>query len=186
LSIDGARQDHNCHRVTKKGMPTFEAVLSALRLVSDEGVAFNTLTVVHRHNATRGRQIFRFLRGEGVRFMQFVPLVERCGATGQLSGPPQEDAVATVTPWSVQSGGFATFVCDVFDEWERRDIGAVSVQLFDVHAAQWAGLPSSLCVFAETCGREKTNLASPGFILTATSADQILAPPLPAARNCAL
>jgi len=153
LSIDGTRRDHDSYRVTKKGVPTFETVLGALRLLRNEGVAFNTLTVVHRQNAVRGREIYRFLRAEGVQFMQFIPLVERCGPDGRLSGPPQEDAAGRATPWSVHPGGFGTFVCDVFDEWVRRDVGTISVQQFDVHLAQWAGLPSNLCVFAETCGR---------------------------------
>ena len=153
LSIDGAQEDHDFHRVTRKGAPTFETVLRSLRLLRDEGVAFNTLTVVHRHNAARGRRIYRFLRGEGVRFMQFIPLVERCQPDGRLSGSPEQDMTAAIAPWSVLPGGFGKFVCDVFDEWIRSDVGSVSVQLFDAHVAQWAGLPAPLCVFAETCGR---------------------------------
>lgn len=153
LSIDGPRRLHDRYRVTRKGAPTFDSVLGALRLLRDEGVAFNTLTVVHRHNAAHGRAIYRFLRGEGVRYMQFIPLVERHRSDGSLAGPPAQDPVAAVTPWSVPPGGFGTFLCDVFDAWVRHDVGAVSVQLFDVHLALWAGLPPGLCVFAETCGR---------------------------------
>lgn len=153
LSIDGPRRLHDRYRVTKKGLPTFDVVLGALRLLRDEGVDFNTLTVVHRDNAAHGKEIYRFLRGEGVRFMQFIPLVERLGLDGGLAGPPGQDPSAEVTRWSVLPGGFGTFLCDVFDSWVRRDVGSVFVQLFEVHLALWAGLPSSLCVFAETCGR---------------------------------
>lgn len=153
LSIDGPRRLHDRYRVTKKGLPTFDVVLGALRLLRDEGVDFNTLTVVHRDNAAHGKEIYRFLRGEGVRFMQFIPLVERLGPGGGLAGPPGQDPVAAVTRWSVLPGGFGTFLCDVFDSWVRRDVGSVFVQLFEVHLALWAGLPSSLCVFAQTCGR---------------------------------
>ena len=34
----------------------------------------------------------------------------------------------------------------------RRDVGRVFVQLFDISLGVWLGEPSSLCVFAETCG----------------------------------
>lgn len=153
LSIDGPGKLHDCYRVNKKGVPTFDIVLGVLRLLRDEGVAFNTLTVVHRHNASHGREVYRFLRGEGVQFMQFIPLVERQRGNGQLAGPPVQDPTAAVTPWSVLPGGFGAFLCEVFDTWARYDMGSVLVQLFDVHLALWAGLPSSLCVFAQTCGR---------------------------------
>ncbi len=40
----------------------------------------------------------------------------------------------------------------VFEEWVRRDVGEVFVQMFDTALASWAGEPQSLCIFAETCG----------------------------------
>jgi uncharacterized protein len=40
----------------------------------------------------------------------------------------------------------------VFDEWVRRDVGRVFVQLFDVALGIWFGAPATLCVHAETCG----------------------------------
>ena len=153
LSIDGPRRLHDRYRVTRKGAPTFGAVSRALRLLRREQVAFNTLTVVHRANARHGREVYRFLRDEGARFMQFIPLVERLRDDGGLAGPPAPNDTQTVAPWSVPPQGFGRFMCAVFDEWVRRDIGSISVQLFDVHLAQWSGLPSTLCVFAETCGQ---------------------------------
>ena len=64
LSIDGPRRLHDRYRETRKGAPTFDAVRRALRLLHGEGVAFNTLTVVHRANARHGRETYRFLRDE--------------------------------------------------------------------------------------------------------------------------
>jgi len=40
----------------------------------------------------------------------------------------------------------------VFDEWVTRDVGTVFVQLFDAALASWCDLPSTLCIFRETCG----------------------------------
>jgi len=40
----------------------------------------------------------------------------------------------------------------VFDEWIRRDVGSIFVQMFDAALASWAGAPPPLCIFAETCG----------------------------------
>ena len=40
----------------------------------------------------------------------------------------------------------------MFDEWVKRDVGEVFVQMFDVALANWYGEPPSLCVHSETCG----------------------------------
>ncbi|MEJ5198589.1 MAG: SPASM domain-containing protein, partial [Anaerolineae bacterium] len=39
-----------------------------------------------------------------------------------------------------------------FDEWVRRDVGTIFVQMFDAALASWVGAAPALCVFAETCG----------------------------------
>ncbi len=46
---------------------------------------------------------------------------------------------------------FGTFLCSVFDEWVRRDVGNVFVQPFDVALASRFG-QHTLCIFAPTCG----------------------------------
>jgi uncharacterized protein len=40
---------------------------------------------------------------------------------------------------------------EIFEEWVRRDVGQVFVQLFDVALGSWVG-QHSLCVFSPTCG----------------------------------
>ncbi len=154
LSIDGPRRFHDRYRVDRKGRPTFDAVLGALRLLREARVEFNTLTVVHRGNALHGRRVYRFLKDQGVRFMQFIPLVERCGDEATLAGPPSPgEGASAVAPWSVPSRAYGNFMCAVFDDWVRHDVGRIFVQLFDVQLGLWMGQPSELCVFAETCGR---------------------------------
>src|SRR5258708_32063333 len=64
----------------------------------------------------------------------------------------RQPADSPVTPWSVESEQYGTFLCAIFDEWVRHDVGKVFVQLFDVALGNWMGLGSSLCVFAEKCG----------------------------------
>ena len=43
---------------------------------------------------------------------------------------------------------------EVFEEWVRRDIGTVYVQMFDTALAHWHGEPGGMCVHAETCGQQ--------------------------------
>jgi uncharacterized protein len=77
--------------------------------------------------------------------VQFIPIVERDNATGFQEGE-------RVTERSVTGQQYGRFLIAVFDEWVRRDVGRVFVQLFDISLGVWLGEPSSLCVFAETCG----------------------------------
>ena len=57
-----------------------------------------------------------------------------------------------VTGRSVTDEQYGRFLIEVFEEWVRRDVGKVYVQMFDVALANWVGAPSGLCVHSETCG----------------------------------
>jgi len=157
LSIDGPASLHDLYRRDRGDRPTFDAVMRGLEVLTRHRVAFNTLTVVHRENARRPLDVYRFLREIGSGFMQFIPVVERLaerpGADGLALVEPDSPARARVTPWSVEPEAYGEFLCAIFDEWVRHDVGRVFVQQFDVALEAWSGLPSSVCVFAETCGR---------------------------------
>ena len=57
-----------------------------------------------------------------------------------------------VTGRSITAEQYGRFLIDVFEEWVRRDVGEVYVQMFDVALANWVGEPPGLCVHSETCG----------------------------------
>lgn len=155
ISIDGPRELHDAYRVDKGQQPTFDRVMRGIELLKAANVRFNTLTVVNRKNAHHPLEIFQFLKQIGSGFMQFIPAVERTAAQPSpdglvLLGP--ERKLAQVTKWSVEPEVFGSFLCAIFDEWVRNDVGKYFVQLFDVTLELWLGMPPSLCVFSETCG----------------------------------
>jgi uncharacterized protein len=146
ISLDGPRELHDAYRVDKGGQPTFDRVMAGLRLLQKHGVEFNVLTTVHAANAAHGLTVYRFLCDEaGARYLQFIPIVERDNDTGFQEGN-------TVTPRSVSAEQYGQFLIESFDEWVRRDVGRVFVQMFDVALAAWVGDPPGLCIFEETCG----------------------------------
>jgi uncharacterized protein len=163
ISIDGPRALHDAYRVNKGGRGSFDDVMRGLAVLRDEGVEWNALTTVHAANGDRGREVYRFLRDEcGARFVQFIPIIERVAD----AGPGAETAWSSwrdrplyvqegdaVTDRSVGPEQYGRFLVDVFEEWVRRDVGTVFVQMFDVALANWVGEPPSLCVHSETCGR---------------------------------
>ncbi len=146
ISIDGPRELHDRYRVDKGGAPTFDRVMRGLRCLQKHGVEHNVLTTIHSANAAHPLEVYHFLRDEGgVRFVQFIPIVERL----HQGGVPFGDRVAD---HSVTAEEYGEFLVAVFEEWVRRDVGRVYVQLFDVVLASWCGASSELCVFSPVCG----------------------------------
>jgi uncharacterized protein len=155
LSVDGPQRLHDRYRVDKGGQPTFGKVMRGLEYLKKHGVEFNTLTVVHRYNSQHPLEVYRFLKEAGSRFLQFIPIVERVARQPDSDGlllPGPQATGAEVSEWSVEPLDYGKFLCAIFDEWVRRDVARVFVQLFDVALETWMGLPASLCVFRETCG----------------------------------
>ncbi|MEC7841951.1 MAG: anaerobic sulfatase-maturation protein [Candidatus Latescibacterota bacterium] len=156
LSVDGPRQLHDRYRVDRGQKPTFDRVMAGLEILKKHSVEFNTLTVLHNSNAEHPLEVYRFLKEMGSGFMQFIPIVERRAQTVpdddlELVGP-EFDGRAKVSNWSVGSLQYGRFLCKVFDEWVREDVGKYFVQIFDVSLGSWMGQDASLCIFAETCG----------------------------------
>ena len=179
LSIDGPKHLHDAYRVTKGGQPTFDRVFAAAKRLKKHGVPFNTLTVVHRQNARRPLDVYRFLSREvGPRVMQFIPLVEprtfetvaprhwdentlpMVGTPRARPGSPD----SIVTDWSVDPDDFGAFLCKVFDEWYQRDLGRHFVNLFESWAAVWLGRParfaSSTTFAARACSWNATAVST--------------------------
>jgi uncharacterized protein len=161
LSIDGPAHLHDAYRVDKGGNSSFARVMAGLQVLKRHGVEFNTLTTVHRKNSVRPLEVYRFLREVGSGYLQFIPIVER-DAGGkdpdlELAAPPDRADVATlegrVKPWSVRPADFGDFLCRIFDEWIKSDVGRVFIQQFDAALANWSGASAGLCVFSENCGR---------------------------------
>jgi uncharacterized protein len=150
LSVDGPKELHDAYRVSKGGHGTFDQVMRGWRLLRKHGVDFNILCTVHAANADQPLEVYHFFRDDlEAAFIQFIPIVERINPDG--STLVQEGN--TVTDRSVKAEQYGRFLIEVFEEWVRRDVGRVYVQMFDVALANWVGAPPGVCVFSETCGQ---------------------------------
>lgn len=156
VSIDGPEQLHDVYRRNRGGQGTHAAVERAIVRLRQGGVSFNTLTTVNHANADEPLEIYHYLKSIGAEFMQFLPVVERMAteptANGLVLISPRSIDPSEVTSWSVRPEQYGSFLCSIFDEWVREDVSRRFVQLFEVALQMWVGQPSSLCVFAETCG----------------------------------
>jgi uncharacterized protein len=165
ISIDGPREMHDRFRVDTRGHGSFDRVVRGLRCLQAHDVDVNVLCTVHAGNAHAPLEVYRCFRDDlGLRFMQFIPVVERATETivelanrgwGSRAGgerPLYVQAGDRVTDRSVGPGELGEFLIAIFDEWVRHDVGEVFVQHFDTALANWHGEPGAVCVFSETCG----------------------------------
>jgi uncharacterized protein len=166
ISVDGPQALHDAYRVNKGGAGSFTQVMRGWRLPYEHGVNFNVLCTVHAANQDHPLEVYRFFRDEmKTQFIQFIPIVERTTAellplanNGWRPADSRERPLYTqtgslVTDRSVNAEKYGQFLIAIFDEWVRRDVGKVFVQMFDVALGAWLGQPGALCVFAPTCGR---------------------------------
>jgi uncharacterized protein len=164
ISVDGPRHLHDAYRVDKGGKGTSDQVMHGWELLKKHGVECNILCTVHAGNVEHAVEVYRFFRdGLGARFMQFIPIVERgdanlipladlgWGPRGSDPRPLYVQSGNRVTERSVQPKQLGRFLIDIFDEWVRRDVGCVYVQMFDTTLGAHVG-QYSLCVFSPTCG----------------------------------
>jgi uncharacterized protein len=141
LSIDGPRDLHDSQRRTLGGGETFEGAMDAAREMRRVGVSFNILSVVSRAGEGRGKEVYRWARGEGFDHLQFIPCVEVDPETGE------------VAEFSVTPEGYGRFLCDVFEEWRQDEYPDVSVRLFDSLLAYYAEGEQQICELApDRCG----------------------------------
>jgi uncharacterized protein len=165
LSVDGPQELHDAYRVNKGGKGTFDQVMRGWEVLKKHEVDFNILCTVHAANADHPSEVYRFFRDElEANFVQFIPIVERTtpstlpladqgwGETDSGQRPLYTQEGHMVTHRSVKPKQFGSYLIGVFEEWVRRDVGTVFVQMFDVALANWVGAPGAICVFQPTCG----------------------------------
>lgn len=164
VSLDGPAELHDTYRRDRGGQPTHARTMAGIETLRRHGVDFDTVTVVNRANAEKPLAVYRFLRETGSRQLNFVPLVERTAGPAEkslhlkLAAPPKatdprNDRDHMLTLWSVRPAQFGEFLCLVFDEWVRRDVGRIAVRLFDSTLTQWMGGEATECAHAAECGR---------------------------------
>ncbi|MBB6447108.1 anaerobic sulfatase maturase [Bacillus benzoevorans] len=160
LSLDGPEEIHDKYRVDKGGQPTFHRVLRTLHSLQKYNIQYNVLTCVTNESSMKPLEIYRFLKKEGVEFIQFIPIVERLAdqeakALGLRHATPAsiDEEGVHLAPWTVEPEKYGDFLITVFDEWVREDIGTVNVMNFESSLVSWMGLPATVCIFAETCGK---------------------------------
>lgn len=153
LSVDGPAEFHNEYRRDRQGRPSFYKVMKGIELLKKHGVEYNAMAVVNDYNADFPLEFYRFFKSIGCRYIQFTPIVERLGshADGTRLASPGEQT-PTLAPFSITPRQWGDFLCAIFDEWVRNDVGKYFIQLFDSTLANWVGEQPGVCTLGKWCG----------------------------------
>lgn len=154
ISIDGPQPDHDHYRLTAAGKPSWQKVMQGIKLLKKHGVEWNAMAVVNAYNANHPLEFYRFFKENGCQFLQFTPIVERLtrhedGRT--LASLADKDEIS-LSEASVAPEQWGYFLCAIFDEWVRKDVGKIFVEIFDCTLANWMGVSPGICAYSKECG----------------------------------
>lgn len=155
ISIDGPQEFHDEYRRDRMNRPSFTKVMRGIELLKKHDVDFNCMAVVNDYNVDYPIEFYRFFKEIGCQFIQFTPIVERIKKNEsklKLATVENNNEDAEIAPFSVNPVKWGEFLCAVFDEWVKKDVGRVFVQLFDATLANWVGEKPGVCTMAKTCG----------------------------------
>lgn len=154
VSIDGPQEFHDEYRRNKQGLPSFIKVMQGINLLNKHGVEWNAMAVVNDFNADYPLDFYNFFKEIGCHYIQFSPVVERIlpHQDGRNLASPMENEGGKLSDFSITPEQWGNFLCTIFDEWVKEDVGTYYIQLFDSTLANWMGEQPGVCTLAKTCG----------------------------------
>lgn len=155
ISIDGPQEFHDEYRRDKMGRPSFHKVMKGIALLQKYNVEYNVMAVVNDYNSEYPVEFYKFFKDIGAQFIQFTPIVERLRKNRsplKLATANETSDEAELAHYSISPEKWGNFLCAVFDEWIKEDVGNIYVQIFDSTLANWVGEQPGLCTMAKTCG----------------------------------
>jgi uncharacterized protein len=137
VSIDGPEEVNDHYRFNKAGHGTFKQVMRGIETLKKNQVEFNVLCVLSQANVEKPQEVYKFFRGLGIDYIQYIPLAEF-------------DPQGNPLPFTITPEQYGRFLSETFDLWwrERRK---VRVRFFDNLAEALAGQKPGSCNLHETC-----------------------------------
>lgn len=154
ISIDGPQEYHDHYRVTPDGKPSWEKVIQGISLLKKHRVEWNAMAVVNAYNAEHPLEFYHFFRDNGCQYLQFTPIVERLTEheDGRTLASLADDREIPLADASVTPQQWGNFLCTIFDDWVRHDVGKTFVEIFDCTLANWMGVLPGICAYSKECG----------------------------------
>ena len=154
VSIDGPKELHDHYRRSPQNEGSWDRVMRGIRCLQKYNVDWNAMAVVNDVTADHPLEFYRFFKSIDCQYLQFTPIVERLQShsDGRHLANPLDGDEPQLAPFSVTPKKWGEFLCAIFDEWVRKDVGKMFVQIFDSTLACWMGEQPSVCTMARDCG----------------------------------
>ena len=154
ISIDGPQEYHDHYRLTTTGNPSWQKVMHGIELLKKHHVEWNAMAVVNAYNADHPLEFYHFFKDNGCQYLQFTPIVERLTKhqDGRTLASLADDKEIPLADFSVTPKQWGNFLCAIFDEWVRNDVGKMFVEIFDCTLANWMGVLPGICAYSKNCG----------------------------------
>ena len=154
ISIDGPQEYHDHYRLTTTGNPSWQKVMHGIELLKKHQVEWNAMAVVNAYNADHPLEFYHFFKDNGCQYLQFTPIVERLTKhqDGRTLASLADDKEIPLADFSVTPEQWGNFLCAIFDEWVRNDVGKMFVEIFDCTLANWMGVLPGICAYSKNCG----------------------------------
>ncbi|MDO5569911.1 MAG: anaerobic sulfatase maturase [Bacteroidales bacterium] len=140
ISIDGPRHCHDRNRIKKDGNGSFDDVMHGVNMLKRFGVRFSIISNVNEYNVFYPFEIYSFFKSESFRNIQFKPVFYKDNLKS--------------SEYNEFASCYGNFLCTIFDEWVRNDIGKFKIVIFDETLNSFCRNESSSCIFAQTCGHK--------------------------------
>jgi uncharacterized protein len=126
LSIDGTPSEHDLNRLDTHNRGTYQRVLKTKHLLDEVGVDYNILCVLTQDLSEKADQVFRWIKEEKVKYIQFIPCLDDLDL--DLNKPKKDPSSYALTPQS-----FAHFYQRIQPLWfkELQEGHYISIKLFD-------------------------------------------------------
>ena len=154
ISIDGPQEYHDHYRLTTTGNPSWQKVMHGIELLKKHHVEWNAMAVVNAYNADHPLEFYHFFKDNGCQYLQFTPIVERLTKhqDGRTLASLADNHEIPLADFSVTPEQWGNFLCAIFDEWVRNDVGKMFVEIFDCTLANWMGVLPGICAYSKNCG----------------------------------
>lgn len=142
VSLDGPQAIHDLRRVDSQGGGSFDRVMTGISHLRNYDVDFNILTVIHKGNVGKAKELFEFYEQEEFRFVQFIPCME---FHSQHTAQPGK--------YEISPKEYGDFLCAAFDCWYNDGNPYISERFFDNMLSVYAHRESELCVHRKSCSQ---------------------------------
>ena len=119
ISLDGPKKYHDYYRLDKAGHGTFDRVMAAVENCRKNKVEFNILVLLNNMNVEAPDELFNFFIAEKIRYLQFIPCVEKNLSSGKIAD------------FSITSEQYGEFLCRIFDRWLEYGPEKISIRICD-------------------------------------------------------